>query len=219
MAKYNKKGALTGLVGNIVAYESMGENRLRTRAASRSDTSPKIFEARKNFTYIIQIMKKIKPLIDIGFKTTIKNRSAYHCGLSANLNSYLEALRLEAADNFGWICLSEGKVSRATEITASVTDDEYITVWWNGTEKGRVGKTNDLVYAGAFRRETQSFIVSQVEALRKDGIMRFKIGKLMAGEKIDLFLFFQDKKTLRCSNSQWMVMSDELICSSFSDER
>lgn len=211
MAKRKPNGEYSGLTGNLVFYESNGVGMMRTRPRSRKDKSALLKSVRSDFGYVVDRVKDLKTVIDIGFKDYKVNSAAYHSAISVNIVNYKEALRLnKAADNIEWLQVSAGKLSGAETAASSRLENGMIEITWQGTEPGRKHFDSDKVITGVYQK-AKGLLLGPEGVTRKDGKIILDPHKLTNGELMDVFMFFKaegknykKKSESNVSSSQWV---------------
>ena len=195
MAKRKPNGNYSGMDGNLVWYEMNGKGVVRTRSHSRKDTSEELGKIRSDFGVVVDVIKKFKPVMSMGFKDHTVNRSAYHSALSVNLENYYEALKLEQTANYSWVNISFGKLAGAMEATALKLEDGKIEIQWSGTEPGRDHYDEDVVFSGIYLNNADKFIKGPDHILRSAGRITIDPGQVAEGEKVDTFLAFRVRES------------------------
>jgi hypothetical protein len=211
MAKRKPNGEYSGLTGGLVIYESNGVGIMRGRPKKRKDKSALLKTVRSDFGYVVDRVKDLKTVIDIGFKDYKINLAAYHSAISVNMNNYKEALRLNKTDNIEWLQVSAGKLSGAETAASSRMGNGMIEITWQGTEPGRRNFDSDKVITGIYQKAKGQFLPGPEGVTRKDGKIILDPHKLTNGELMDVFMFFKaegknykKKSESNVSASQWV---------------
>lgn len=190
MARIKNNGTIEGLIGQLIMYERSGQKIIRRRTEKRKDTSKEIKSARTDFGQVIQQLKKIRPLSDIGFAATKTAGSSYHAALSANLISYRDSKQTGEADSYSWIRLSDGTLPGSQNLEVIATADGNIRVTWKVMDKGAADRLHDHAFAGAIVRSTGKFYHAASHASRGDGQLELTLKDVKSGDITDVFVFF-----------------------------
>lgn len=210
MARRKLNGEIYGIIGATVSYNYKGRSCIRLRCVERKDKSPLIKQARLDFRVVMGLIKKMKLIIDEGFRFHTKDRSAYHSALSVNLNNYREAARLNKLDTLSWFSLSGGKLSIAIITSAILTPEKAVEITWSGVEPGRVCCDNDIVTAVLYLNIQKRVVKCDDSVTRQAGKVTINPGYLKQDEKIDVFLSFRSNSIRYyntdkyASNSLWV---------------
>lgn len=210
MAKRKKNGEVSGILGPTVNYNYNGTPCVRLRCTERNDTSLLIEQSRTDFKNVVLMIKKMKRIIDEGFRFHTKDRSAYHSALSVNLANYREAACLNKLDTLSWLSLSGGKLSSALSINAIITPESTVEINWSGVEPGKSYDDTDMVTAVIYLNNQKQVYKCEESVTRQAGKVVMNPGNIKKDEKIDVFLSFRSKSTKYyntekyASNSKWV---------------
>ncbi|MBW6499410.1 MAG: hypothetical protein K0B09_13550 [Bacteroidales bacterium] len=141
-AKQGLLGEFKGRLGNTVIYEVYGKTRIRLKPSVKPPpaTGAKK-QAQEDFKLVMSLMQATKAFVRIGFYDQAEGRSAFHEGLSFNLNSYRQA---ENKDIGAWLQLSNGQRAGAQNL-AIQREGKKAIVSWGAPEPGKVAAGDDAV--------------------------------------------------------------------------
>lgn len=124
-------GGISGKVGNVVGGRWRGIDYIRTKPAQVKNPNTEAQQnQRMRFKLVIQFLKKIKPLVNIGFHKRGKNQTPQNAAMAYNLKHAIAGefpdLELDPAQ----IVFSEGSLQPAQGASMDTSVTGAITISW-----------------------------------------------------------------------------------------
>lgn len=192
-------------------YKRKGKNVLRTLPKGKKKISPAFAVAQQHFTYVGNLVRKMRDAVDLGFKYYEPMRVPYNVAISLNLSKYKTARQFEKANNLSWFEISKGELSNALVVSASIDPEGYINIKWEGTEEYKVHHDNDFLVAAVYNKTMNTADTHLTKANRKELSARIPWNNYKTGDQIELFVFFhvhqfksQNGSRANVSDSKWV---------------
>ncbi len=161
-----RKGALTGVIGNLAYSSYKGRQVIKSRPKSKAKPSPAQISQRNKLRVVNAFMKSIKKVVSIGYQDSDK-LSAYNECVSELLQN---ALRFE--NKAYYIDYPQVKISRgflpAPEIEFVEIDGKSIAISWKTSIKNVNSRKNDEAYVLLHNENGNSIIFDGI-GLRTGG--------------------------------------------------
>lgn len=206
-----KDGAWHGVTGGLSMYKRKGKSISRTLPKGDKKITPAFALAQQHFAYVLNLVRKMKDAVDIGFKDYDPNRVPYNVAISLNLNKYKAARQQEKTNNLMWFEISKGDLSNARTVSASIDPDGFIDVSWEGIEDWKSQHDKDLLIAVVYNKTQDTGDIHLTSVSRKDHTAKLPWNEYKSGDVLELFVFFrvhqfkyQNGGRANVSDSKWV---------------
>lgn len=206
-----KNGAWQGMTGEVSIYQRMGKTVSRSKPKTKKKITPAFAVAQQQFVYVGNLVRKMKKAIDIGFKDFDAKRAPYNVAISINTNKYKLARQNNKTDNLSWFEISKGELSNAASVTASIDQEGFFNIAWEGTEEWKFNHENDTLVVVVYNQSKDSAMVHLTTCKRSDQSAKIPCEQCSESDVLELFIFFRvhlfryvNGGTANVSNSQWI---------------
>jgi len=185
-----RDGAWHGVTGGVSMYNRKGKSVSRTLPKEAKKISPAMAVAQQHFAYVLNLVRKMKDAIDLGFKDFDPMRVPYNVAISLNLNKYKLARQQEKTNNLAWFEISKGDLSNARTVSAVIDPDGFIDISWEGIEDWKVQHDNDYLIAVVYNKTKDTSNIHLTSVARKDLSAKIPWNDFKGGDMLELFIFF-----------------------------
>lgn len=185
-----KDGAWYGVTGGVSMYKRKGKSVSRTLPKGEKKISPAMAVAQQHFAYVLNLVRKMKDAVDLGFKDFDPMRVPYNVAISLNLNKYKLARQQEKTNNLAWFEISKGDLSNARTVSAVVDPDGFIDISWEGIEDWKAHHDNDYLIAVVYNKTQDTADIHLTSVTRKDLSAKLPWNEYTGGDVLELFIFF-----------------------------
>lgn len=206
-----KDGAWHGVTGGLSMYKRKGKSISRTLPKGDKKITPAFALAQQHFAYVLNLVRKMKDAVDIGFKDYDPNRVPYNVAISLNLNKYKAARQQEKTNNLMWFEISKGDLSNAKKVSAAIDPAGFIDVSWEGIEDWKSQHDKDLLIAVVYNKTQDTGDIHLTSVSRKDLTAKLPWNDYKSGDVLELFVFFrvhqlkyQNGGRANVSDSKWV---------------
>lgn len=143
MAKFNKGilGGFSGKVGNVVGGSWKGIDYMRSKPNKVNDPKTEAQLAqRQKFALVNAFLKRIQPIIKLGFTNNTKRMTAINSAMSYNLKNAVEGTYPDLGINYPAAMIARGDLIPGRGATAESTVANEITFSWS--DNSGVGSAN-----------------------------------------------------------------------------
>lgn len=208
MATFNKGilGGFSGKVGNVVGGSWRGIDYMRSKPTKvNNPNTPAQQTQRQKFALMIAFLKKIKPVIQAGFKTGSRRQTAYNSATSYNLKKAVTGTVPNVEIDFAALMVSRGTLMQAQGATALSDNPGEIVFSWNDNSGMGNAQTDDraliLVYNPV--REQALFTVED-GPIREDATYTMTVPDSYGGESVETYIGFVTADGSEASDSSYL---------------
>ncbi len=206
-----KNGAWQGMTGDVSIYQRKGKTVSRSRPKTEKKITPAFAVAQQQFVYVVNLVRKMKKAIDIGFRDFDANRAPYNVAISINASKYKLARQNNITNNLSWFEISNGELSNVATVNTSIDQDGFFDIAWEGTEEWKFHHENDSPVVVVYNQTKDSAVIHLTTNKRSDQSAKIPCEQCSEGEVIELFIFFTvhpfkhvNGGKANVSNSKWI---------------
>ncbi|HLO91721.1 MAG TPA: DUF6266 family protein [Lentimicrobium sp.] len=185
-----KDGTWHGVTGNISFYKRNGIEVMRLTPKTKKTISPAFAEAQRHFAFVLNLVKKFKPVVDIGYKDFELPKYPYNIAMSRNLNKYKFARRDNKTENLSWFEFSKGELSNAASFEATLDSDNKFTITWSGTDEWTAHHDDDNLIAVIYNKTKDLAQICADGIIRKAGKSEILLKDTVKGDVLEVFVMF-----------------------------
>lgn len=206
-----KDGAWMGVTGSVSMYQRKGKSVTRTLPKSDKKISPAMLVAQQHFAYVLNLVRKMKNAIDLGFKDFDQMRVPYNVAISLNLNKYKMARQEGKTDNLAWFEISKGELSNASKVSAIINPEGFIEISWEGNDDWKSHNDKDCLIATVYNKTKDTANIHLTSFTRRDQSAKIPLNEHSVGDVLELFVFFsvhpfkyETSSKANVSDSKWV---------------
>lgn len=205
-----KDGHWHGVTGSVSMYNRKGKTVSRALPKKDKKISPAMVVSQQHFSYVVNLVRKMKDAADIGYKDYDQMRAPYNVGISINLAKYKLARMDDKTSNLAWFEIAKGDLSNATSFTMTI-ENESILITWDGTEEWKSQNSNDYLVAAVYNVTKDKGDVYITSQQRSDMSTKIPLNECSEGDVLEVFAFFHVHQfkyvnggKANVSNSKWL---------------
>jgi hypothetical protein len=207
MAKLNSGilGGISGTVGNVVGGRWRGIDYIRSKPASVNNPNTEAQQAqRMRFSLVMSLLKKIRPLINIGFYKGDRNQTAMNKAMSVNLKQAITGTFPDLEIDPGQLVVSQGELPQVLGASMDATVAEVVTFTWqnNGGTAGASDEDGAMILI--YNVDIDEVAYSLAGAIRSDESLDIDIPPGWSGDTLAGYLAFRSEADREASNSQYL---------------
>lgn len=194
MAKIKKGilGGITGSIGNIVGFQRQGNDYIRTKPAKVKNPNTEAQQKQRlRFSLMIAFLRSIKAFINIGFKQSSGNKSAFSTAMSVNVKQAIGGEFPDFAIDPEALVLSQGDLYGATEYGMDVSVQGSVTLTWTSDTSTANASENDSVMVLLFNTVNGEVAYRLNGGLRSEESLTLDIPAGWSGHDVAAFLSFR----------------------------
>ena len=194
MAKYGKGilGSFTGAVGNVVGATWNGIPYMRSKPAQVNDrNSEKQRAQRQRFQMIMGFLRKVRPVIDLGFARGAANQTSINRASSYNLRNAITGEYPDQQIDFTRLLVARGDLTPPEQTSAESTAAGEVTFTWADNSDSGSAQTDDTAMVLVYSPEKEEAVFRVDEtAERQDGSYTLTLPSGLYGEAVECYLAF-----------------------------
>lgn len=198
-------GGISGTVGNVVGGRWRGIDYIRSKPASvRNPNTEAQRKQRMRFKLVISLLKKIRPLINIGFANGAKNQTPMNRAMSVNLRQAISGEYPDQKIDPENVLISDGSLSIGGNPVMDVSQAGSITLNWTSSLETGNGSGLDGVIALLYNTDLDEVVYQLHGAAREDETVELQIPETWEGNDIAGYLAFRSETGREVSPSQFI---------------
>ena len=208
MAKYGKGilGSFTGAVGNVVGATWNGIPYMRSKPAQVNDrNSEKQRAQRQRFRLITGFLRKVKPVIELGFARGAAHQTPINRAASYNLRNAITGEYPDQEIDFTRLLVARGDLTPPEQASAESTAAGEVTFTWDDNSESGSAQTDDTAMVLAYSPEKEEAVFRVEEtAERQDGSYTLNLPSGMQDETVECYLAFVTSDNRMASDSVYL---------------
>ncbi len=181
-------GDFSGQLSHFVVYKMYGKTIMRSRPQGRrGPASPALKSAQTDFGQVMNVLRRVKGFVRLGFYDVAQGRSAFHQALSENLLRYYAR---GAGQDMDWLLLSRGGRANAHDLTCSFGPKE-IEVSWGEPQEGKPWAATDQAMLLAINTTTLVMDWELSAGKRAQGTGKVWLPPATANEQVRVYISFR----------------------------
>lgn len=198
-------GGISGTVGNVVGGRWRGIDYIRSKPASvRNPNTEAQRNQRMRFKLVISLLKKIRPLINIGFANGAKNQTPMNRAMSVNLRQAVSGEYPDLEIDPENVLFSDGNLSSGGNPVMDASVPGSITLnWTNNSEAGNASGLDGAI-ALLYNTDLDEVVYQLHGAAREDETLELQIPETWEGSDIAGYLAFRSETGREVSPSQFI---------------
>ena len=208
MAKINKGilGGFSGKVGNVIGGSWKGIDYMRSKPNKVKDPKTEAQLAqRQKFAMVGTFLRKIQPLIRLGFKTNTKRMSSINSAMSYNLKNAISGDYPNLQLDFPSVLIARGDLIPAQHAEATSSEIQKVSLSWTDNSGTGSAKADDKMLALVYHPATESAVYSVGnDAERQDESFTFDLPESFGGDTVETYLAFVSADEKEASDSQYL---------------
>ena len=207
-------GNYRGKLGNLVMYEMMGKNIVRSRPLGKppAATGAKK-QAQENFRLVMKLMQLTKHFISLGFRDVSEGRTAFNTAFSVNMKRLAEDTD---PGELGWLQLSQGLRSGARDLQVVRHQPPgqgfpTLNISWGEPMEGMPYREHDSLMLLALGQSSLNYNYSLQAASRRQKIASLILPPIPAEEKVLLFAAFYDLEAMNKRKDPANISTSQML--------
>lgn len=195
-------GGISGTVGNVVGGRWRGIDYIRSKPASvNNPNTEKQRIQRSRFKLVVQLLSKVKPLINVGFRNGRRNQTPMNSAVSLNIREAITGTYPYQEINPEALVVSVGELQGSSISGMDLTVPEAVTITW--VNESGVGNASNLDAAMVllYNKEKNAVIYNLHGASREDEALVVAIPASWNGDSVAGYLAFRSETDRDVSNS------------------
>jgi len=207
MAKLSKGilGGISGTVGNVVGGSWRGIDYIRSKPSKVNNPNTEgQRKQRMRFRLVIQLLRKIRPLINIGFRNGPRSITAMNQAMSVNLREAIDGTYPDLEINPETLVVSRGDLHGASVADSDLSVANTATVNWDNEAGNGDAANDDAVMVLFYNPEKDAVIYKINGAIREDETVSATLPDSWSGDKVAAYLAFQSVTSRAVSNGLYL---------------
>lgn len=204
MAKLNNGilGGISGTVGNVIGGRWRGIDYIRSKPASvKNPNTEGQRKQRSRFKLVVQLMKKINPLINIGFRNGRRNQTPMNIAVSLNIREAITGTYPDQKINPEALVVSAGDLQGSSSSGMDLSVPETATFTWVNESGVGNASDQDAVMVLLFNTEKNAVIYNLHGASREDETLQISVPASWNGDNVAGYLAFRSETDRDVSDS------------------
>ena len=187
-------GGISGTVGNVVGGRWRGIDYIRTKPASvKNPNTEAQRKQRMKFRLVMSLLKKIRPLINTGFRNAPANQTPMNRAMSLNLGQAITGEYPDLEINPENLVFSDGDLSSGINPVMDASETGKVTLTWlNSSESGNAADQDGAV-ALLYNIDRSEVVFKMNGASREDETLEITIPQSWEGNDIAGYLAFRSE--------------------------
>lgn len=201
-------GRLSGKIGPVVMATWKGIPYIRSRPTRNTSNSPPQQRQRAMFGLAMDFIKKIRPVINAGFKWNTKEMTEMNSATSYIMKRAIKVTGKQPGDlelDYPSLLISRGELSPPQQADAQIAQDGALHVSWHYDAKQMRGRGDDrgLVLAWCHDLQEGEWAVED-GPLRRDQAFTLELSDTLAGRAVEVYLGFASPDGTDASDSVYL---------------
>lgn len=195
-------GHFRGTIGNVVGSTLHGSGIVRSKAESIRNPNTEAQQAqRARFKKMTDFLRKARPVIDIGFKTTAVKMSALNAALSLNLKKGIAGVYPDLVLDYNEIAVSRGSLAGVRGAILTNGDPGQILLGWTDNATRNAAVAADKTMVVVFNPEQDEIITDLFAASRADAQLALAMPADYIGQPVHVWMAFTSESSENSSDS------------------
>ena len=199
-------GGFSGTVGNVVGGSWRGIDYMRSKPTKVSNpNTPAQQTQRGKFKLVMSLLRRIKPVIQAGFNSNNKRKSAFNIASSYNLKNAVTGSVPNLAIDYAALSVSRGILVPAEGALVESTTPGELTFSWNDNSQMGSAQADDqaliLVYNPV--KERALYIVDGGPS-RSDSTYTMSVPSSYEGDTVETYLGFVSADGKETADSEYL---------------
>lgn len=207
MARYKEGilGGFYGSVGNVIGSSWRGVDYMRSRPARVNDAkTPAQLAQRQKFQLILHFLRRVKPMINLGFQSDRPRTTSMNLASSYNLKNAIAGTYPDQQIDFPSLLISRGDLTGNWSAVAESNDPGEIEFSWPDNSESGSAQPDDKVMILAYD-PVRELPVYQVDAAeRQDESAALSLPAILEGETVECYLAFVSPDDKEASDSIYL---------------
>lgn len=207
MAKLNSGilGGISGTVGNVVGGRWRGVDYIRSKPANVKNPNTEAQQAqRMRFKLVIDFLKRVRPLIKVGFRNGARNQTFFNRAMSANLGEAVSGTFPDLVLDSQELVYAQGELPRARNPQMDASVAEVVTLSWTNNGGSGGASDEDGAMALLYNEDADEVTYSLNGASRMDESLDVDIPAEWSGDTVAAYIAFRSEDDSEVSNSRYI---------------
>lgn len=208
MAKLSKGilGGFSGKVGNVIGGSWKGIDYMRSKPNNVKDPKTEAQMAqRRKFALVTGFLKRIKPVIQAGFKADTRRMSAVNSAMSYNIKNAITGTYPDQEIDFSSVLVARGDLIPSLDASAESSAADSITFSWTDNSGIGSARADDqallLVYNPA---KDRALYLPGDGPERQEETYSFTLPASFSGDTVETYLAFVSADDGAASDSDYL---------------
>jgi hypothetical protein len=198
-------GGISGTVGNVVGGRWRGIDYIRSKPASvKNPNTEAQRKQRMRFRLIIQLLRKISPLVTIGFRNGNHTMTGMNRAMSVNIREAITGTYPDLEINWENFVFSRGNLAAGGSPSADLSVEGTAAVTWQNNQGAHNSSDSDGAIVLFCNTERDEVIYKLHGASRADEQIEADIPAEWSGDSIACYLAFRSETDDDVSDSQFL---------------
>lgn len=207
MAKLNSGilGGISGTVGNVVGGRWRGVDYIRSKPANVKNPNTEAQQTqRMRFKLVIGFLKRVRPLIKVGFRNGARNQTFFNRAMSANLGQAVSGTFPDLELDPQELVFARGELpgAQAPALDASVA--EVVTITWTNNSGSGGASDDDGAMVLLYNEDADEVTYSLNGASRSDESLEVDIPSAWSGDTVAAYITFRSEMEREVSDSRYI---------------
>lgn len=202
-------GGISGTVGNVVGGRWRGIDYIRSKPASvKNPNTEAQQQQRMRFKLIIQLLRKISPLVNIGLRNHSKSQTAMNRAMSLNIKEAIIGTFPDLEIDWEKLIFSQGNLATGKNVSADLSVSGTATITWQNSQNGSNSSDADGAIVLLSNTDRDEVVYRLHGASRVDGQVDVDIPQEWSGENIACYLSFRSETGKDVSDNQFLGVEE-----------
>lgn len=207
MAKLNSGilGGISGTVGNVVGGRWRGIDYIRSKPASvKNPNTEAQQQQRMRFKLVIQLLRKISPLVNIGLRNGSNNQTSMNRAMSLNIKEAVTGTFPDLEIDWEKLIFSQGNLATGSNASADLSVAGTVTITWQNSQGASNSSDTDGAIVLLSNTDRDEVVYNLYGASRVDGQVDVDIPQEWTGENIACYLSFRSETGKDVADNQFL---------------
>lgn len=208
MAKFSKGilGGFSGQIGNVIGGSWNGIDYMRSKPTSVDDpNTPAQQTQRSKFRLMMGFLKKVKPIIQAGFKTGNRQQTAFNSATSYNLKKAVTGTAPDVEIDFAALMVSRGTLMPAQGATAVSDAAGEVTFTWEDNSGIGNAAPEDEAFFLLYNPDRELALYNIGDGItRADSTFTMTVPAAYSGESVEAYIGFLSSEGDESADSQYL---------------
>lgn len=207
-------GGISGKVGNVVGGRWRGIDYIRTKPAQVKNPNTEAQQKqRMRFKLVIQFLKKISPLVNVGFQNRGKNQTPQNAAMAYNLKQAITGEFPDMELDPAKIVFSEGSLQPAQGASMDTSVPETVTISWISDTASANASESDGAMILIYNPAKDEVVYNMFGSTRGVESHEQSIPAHWAGDEVAGYLAFRSESGNEVSQNQYLGMEIAAVVS------
>lgn len=199
-------GGFSGKVGNVIGSSWKGIDYMRSKPTKVNDPKTEAqLSQRQKFRLIMSFLRKVKPILDRGFRTNTGKMSPINSASSYNLRNAITGDYPDQEIDYMSVLVSRGQLLPARGASAESTNPNQVSFSWTDNSGIGSARPDDEAMILVYNRDKDRAIyIAGNGPVRQDEGYVLDLPETFGGDTVEVYLAFVSEDGDTASDSEYL---------------